>query len=135
MLILGCGGRDFIDLNFVNRVLDYIKPTEVVHGAAKGADLLVDAWAKSNGAKINAYPADWSQYGKRAGYLRNKQMLDMHPDIELVVAFPGGRGTEMMVQLAQERGVPTLVLSESVDGIHTLTRYPGAVITEVTGLW
>lgn len=50
------------------------------------------------------FPADWDKYGKRAGYLRNVQMLDEgKPD--LVVAFPGGKGTAMMVKLAKERGV------------------------------
>ena len=33
-------------------------------------------------------------------------MLVAHPDISLVIAFPGGKGTAGMVQMAQVKGIP-----------------------------
>jgi len=51
------------------------------------------------------FPADWGKYSKSAGYIRNKQMLaEGKPD--LVVAFPGGKGTANMVKLAKLANIP-----------------------------
>jgi hypothetical protein len=48
--------------------------------------------------------ADWNTHGRAAGPIRNQRMLDeVKP--ELVVAFPGGRGTADMVRRAREAGV------------------------------
>jgi predicted Rossmann-fold nucleotide-binding protein len=47
------------------------------------------------------YPADWTKHGKSAGFVRNKQMLEEgKPDV--VIAFPGGTGTAMMIKLVEE---------------------------------
>lgn len=75
----------------------------VIHGAASGADQLAGAWARANGIRELAEPADWKRHGKAAGFIRNKAMLDMGPDY--VIAFPGGRGTAMMVEIARRAGV------------------------------
>jgi len=72
-----------------------------------GVDQIAVEWAVVNWTGLKGYPADWIQYGKRAGYIRNQQMLtEGKPD--LVVAFPGGRGTKMMVSLAEKAGVPVI---------------------------
>lgn len=71
---------------------------------ARGADSLAVQWARGYKITVEAYPARWSVYGKKAGYIRNKEMLDEgKPD--LVVAFPGGKGTSMMIELARKAGV------------------------------
>jgi len=52
-------------------------------------------------------PAEWDKFGRRAGPLRNEQMLrEGKPDV--VVAFPGGRGTAHMVRIAKEAGIDVL---------------------------
>jgi len=107
MKILVCGGRDFNNQAIFNQAMEHYIPktTLVIHGAAKGADTLADNWAKENGLPIEAYPANWDKYGKRAGYIRNVQMLNEgKPD--MVIAFPGGKGTEMMINLAHAAKVP-----------------------------
>jgi hypothetical protein len=72
-----------------------------------GADSLAAAWAMSRGIPTLAFPADWKKDGKAAGFIRNATMLrDGRP--ELVVAFPGGKGTAHMVNLARAAGVPVL---------------------------
>lgn len=114
MKVLVCGGRDYKDWDQMYSVMDGIdgdnKITWLIHGEARGADRMAGAWAVSKGIHISSFPANWAKYGKRAGYVRNKQMLDeRHPD--LVVAFPGGRGTAMMVQLAREQGVPVIEIN------------------------
>lgn len=113
MRILVCGGRDFSDTNLVSQTLNPYGCIDltIIHGAAKGADSLARNWAKDNGYLDEAYPADWNKYGKRAGYIRNTQMLNEgKPD--LVVAFPGGKGTQMMINLAEAAGVPVVRIND-----------------------
>lgn len=78
--------------------------THVLHGGAHGADALAGQWAKSRAIQTVECAAGWDLLGKAAGYIRNKRMAELEPD--LVVAFPGGRGTANMVQIAKDRGLP-----------------------------
>lgn len=113
MRILVCGGRDFSDYNLVSQTLNPhgCIDLKIIHGAAKGADSLAQRWAKDNGYEDEAYPANWNKYGKRAGYIRNVQMLNEgRPD--LVIAFPGGKGTQMMINLAEAAGVPVVKVND-----------------------
>lgn len=73
-----------------------------------GADALAALWSAKIGLSSHArYNADWSLYGKAAGPIRNQRMIDKgKPD--LVVAFPGGRGTADLVQRAEVAGVPVI---------------------------
>lgn len=76
----------------------------LIQGGAGGADLLGRCWARMHGMKPITVPADWKRYGRAAGPIRNKRMLtDFKPD--LVVAFPGGRGTADMIRQAEAAGV------------------------------
>lgn len=111
--LIVCGGRDFDDENFVFEVLDKINPTVIVNGGARGADNLSTKWAQSRGKEFREYPAKWSIHGKIAGPLRNKEMFNAESDEKLneengevllgVLCFPGGRGTEHMMQISIEK--------------------------------
>ena len=108
MKVLVCGGRDYRDAAHVDRVLQQIDAdgtiTTIIHGAARGADQLGEAWGLKRGKVLEPYPADWSTYGLSAGPRRNQEMLTKgKPD--LVVAFPGGRGTADMVRRSKRAGV------------------------------
>lgn len=76
----------------------------LVHGGAHGADMLAAHIGKSMGLEIEAHPARWDVYGKAAGPVRNKEMVELGAD--LVLAFPVGesRGTRGCMRLARERG-------------------------------
>lgn len=108
MKVLVCGGRDYHDFDAAFHALDTLhgrRPvTTVIHGAAQGADNLAGRWAEARGIACQKFPADWETHGKAAGHIRNRKMLYEHPD--LVVAFPGGRGTANMVKQAEQQGVP-----------------------------
>lgn len=105
--ILVTGGRDYDDAETVARVLGELQPSEIAQGGANGADRLAALWAHDTGTWCVTFPADWAKHGRAAGPIRNRQMLDQFkPD--LVVAFPGGRGTEHMVRYADSCGVPVL---------------------------
>ena len=105
--MLVCGGRDFHDGAVMNRTLTtHLRPGDVVvHGGARGADALAgDVAGRILGYSVEVYPADWAKHGKAAGPIRNQQMLDT--GIDLVIALPGGRGTEDMIRRARNAGVP-----------------------------
>jgi hypothetical protein len=108
MRLLVCGGREFVYRPAVFAALDRAHAkrtvTVLVHGAARGADSLAGEWARARGIAEERHPANWERDGKRAGPIRNAEMLAT--GIDGVVAFPGGRGTAHMVQIAREAGVP-----------------------------
>ncbi len=108
LTVIICGGRDFHDRTAVYNVLDKLHATNpfefVITGGARGADSLADSWAVSCGIPRRAVLADWS-IGRHAGAVRNRAMLALAPD--LVIAFPGGRGTADMVAQAIHAGIKT----------------------------
>lgn len=114
MRVLVCGGRDYEDETRVGNVLDGIRyPSigEIIHGGAPGADTLANSYASINRLPVQIFRADWKRYGNRAGPIRNQRMLDEgKPD--LVVAFPGGRGTADMVRRAKAAGVRVIEVED-----------------------
>lgn len=117
MRVLVCGGRNYDDrsgfavgMERVWRRCGY--PSVIIHGDARGADRLAEEWAHKVGIQVEPYPADWERDGKAAGPLRNQRMLDSgKPD--LVVAFPGGRGTADMVRRAKLAGVEVVEVAQA----------------------
>lgn len=108
---LVCGGRDFTDYNRLERVMDRLSTdftiTAIIEGDARGADRLAGQWAQRRGIPDLKFPANWNRHGRAAGFIRNKQMLDEgKPD--LVIAFPGGRGTDNMIEQAKLADIPVI---------------------------
>lgn len=105
MRVLVCGGRHYEDAARVASELHKLGPSRIIEGGATGADYCAAHWAAKAGVPIDTFAADWREHGKAAGPVRNQRMLDEgKPDI--VVAFPGGRGTADMVRRAKAAGVP-----------------------------
>lgn len=106
--VIVCGGRDFADwpkgFEALDRIHGETEIDAVFHGNARGADQMAHAWAGAViGVSCFPTPAQWSKHGKSAGPIRNRQMLGQ--GIDLVIAFPGGRGTADMIRQAQAAGV------------------------------
>jgi hypothetical protein len=106
--VLVCGGRDYDDQDHIWNTLVAIdlesRIDVVIHGCATGADTAGVVWAQKTGRKHAPFQADWREHGKAAGPMRNQRMIDQgKPD--LVVAFPGGRGTADMVRRAEAAGI------------------------------
>lgn len=112
--VLVCGGRDFVDYDLMDRTLSAIwnpHVTVLIHGDTRGADKLAEEWMHRQfpvlDGEIERFPADWTAHGRAAGPIRNQRMLDEgNPD--LVVAFPGGKGTADMVRRARKAGVEVI---------------------------
>lgn len=106
--LLVCGGRDFSDRRTVYAELDRIHAERgvavLIAGGARGADNLAADWAGMRSIPKLIYNANWDRNGRAAGPLRNEHMLkDGKPD--LVIAFPGGKGTADMMRRAKAAGV------------------------------
>jgi hypothetical protein len=120
--VLVCGGRQYANYRFVWEVLrklnEHHDVEAIIHGAARGADEWARMWVHKLAntgdgphPRAVAYPANWKKHGKAAGAIRNQQMLD-EGEPDLVVAFPGGRGTDDMVRRANKAAVQVLDLRE-----------------------
>ena len=106
MRILVCGGRDYDNANYVHAELARRKPTCVITGGCPtGADAHAHEWARRMKVASLTFQADWVTNGKKAGPMRNQQMIDI-AKADLVLAFPGGRGTADLVKRARKAGLP-----------------------------
>jgi hypothetical protein len=112
MRLLVTGGRDFSNRELLFEALDRLHAvrgfTVLIHGDANGADRLAGEWGAARGVTVEAHPADWKKHGRAAGPIRNQKMLEEKPD--LVVAFPGGRGTADMVRKAKQAGLEVVMV-------------------------
>jgi hypothetical protein len=91
-------------------------PAIVVQGGAPGADLIARQYCEQRGVRCVEVPALWHAHGRSAGPRRNEDMLSIAVTLAEnlysdkmsvgVIAFPGGKGTENMVALAEKAGVP-----------------------------
>lgn len=112
MRVLVCGGRRFNDPLTLGSWLGGIHKnngpiTLLIEGGAPGADFMARKFAEWIGIPTQTFEAEWSRYGRRAGPLRNKRMIEEgKPD--LVVAFEGGKGTADMVRQAEAAGIRVL---------------------------
>jgi hypothetical protein len=107
--VLVCGDRNWTNLEAIRRELSRHRPSVVIHGTARGADTLAGIAALELGISVERYPANWTKYGRAAGPIRNRQMLEIgRPD--LVLAFheniADSRGTADMIRIAEKKGVP-----------------------------
>lgn len=115
MRVLVCGGRDYTNSSKVWSEMDRVRRTAahgalvVIQGGARGADEIVRDWCRHHEVPYDNYPADWKTHGKAAGPIRNQRMIDEgKPD--LVVAFPGGRGTADMVKRATAARIQVILI-------------------------
>lgn len=110
--VIIAGGRDFDDFRFLCKKcmfkLQDKTDVVIVSGAANGADKLGEKFAKFMGYEIKQFPANWDEFGKSAGYRRNKEMAEY---ADALIAFWDGKskGTKHMIDLARERNLKVIV--------------------------
>jgi hypothetical protein len=111
-----CGSRNFNDyvllknrtdkfLSGITELSDLSEdPPEVVilSGCAAGADTLGELYAEERKLTIEKHPALWDFYGKKAGYVRNEEMVKL---ADAVIAFWDGKskGTLHTINLATKQ--------------------------------
>lgn len=104
---------------YLNTTLESIRPDVVIQGGAKGADMWAARWAarqsRCTGIPLSlTMPAQWKARGRVAGPLRNREMAEFLIGFGRCgykisgVMFPGGRGTEDMHSVLEERNIPVI---------------------------
>jgi hypothetical protein len=116
MLVLCCGSRAWSQRPLVQQTLMRLQAVtgqrfKVLHGGASGADRVSGISADALGLGAEVMRPDWNKYGKRAGFIRNSEMLAGRPDF--VVAFWDGssRGTlDTISKAVNEYRIPTIIV-------------------------
>lgn len=107
------GSRGFKRLDKVEAWMDHMEAgnTLIVHGGAVGVDQKAEAVAKSKGIATEVWKPDWEKYGKAAGPMRNRDMVQT---CDCLIAFWDGksRGTKSTIDAAKEFGIVTKVVRD-----------------------
>jgi hypothetical protein len=105
------GSRNWPDHEMVR---DYINSLDdddiVVSGGARGVDQWAQIYAEKRGLATLIFPADWKTHGRKAGLLRNRDIVNAC-DRLVAFWFEESRGTRHSIELARGAGKPTLVLN------------------------
>jgi hypothetical protein len=112
------GSREWTDEAAIKVVVEALpQNTIVIHGGARGADEIVDRFARARGLpEPEVYPADWERYGMEAGSIRNQEMLDRgKPDNAFAFPLASSRGTWDMVKRLRAANVPVKVCGASTE--------------------
>ena len=112
LLITGSRGINPLAVELVLDGLHAKYPiTRLTHGNARGVDTAAAQWARHRSScnepaiERVACPADWDRHGKRAGLIRNEEMLATCPALDCAyLAIWDGKstGTAHMVNLMRE---------------------------------
>jgi len=97
--IIVTGGRTYNNWNKVCDVLSLLNPELIIQGGATDADQLAREYADMHHIKRETIHANWTEYGKAAGPMRNKEMILTYPDA-IIVAFKGDKGTQNCITTA-----------------------------------
>lgn len=107
------GSRTFSDYKLLCRYLNTIhikEPiTHIISGGAKGADKMGEWWAKENGVETILFLPEWEKYGKKAGFLRNRDIIN---EADKIICFWDGvsNGTKNSIELAKRQRKKCLVV-------------------------
>lgn len=92
------------------RLLPYLTDeiTEVVSGEARGVDTFGKEWGRSNGIRVEPFPANWDKYrGAKpnpAGFIRNEEMAK-YADCLIAIWNGESGGTADMIDRAKRHGL------------------------------
>lgn len=83
--------------------------TAIVSGGARGADLLGARLAKEYGLTLTEFIPDWEKHGKRAGFLRNEDIIAAAE--EVLCLWDGvSRGTANSLSIAKRLKKTTVIV-------------------------
>ncbi len=140
MRVVVAGGREFLDAELMNEVMDQLTKewgiTEIAHGGQKaympltkrwrGCDYHAGEWAAAREMPCTPFPVsdeEWRRLHKAAGPVRNRRMInEFAPD--RVIAFPGNKGTKDCVTWALSCGIEVFAVDRDAAGhleIHALS--------------
>jgi len=111
--VLVTGSRTWDDVVTIRRALfeagrEFGRDTVLVSGACpRGADRICEEIWAGWGGQVELHPAEWERYGRRAGRLRNAEMVRLGADVCLAFIRDGSRGASHTAALAEGAGIST----------------------------
>ena len=117
MRVIVAGSRTWSDYALLAKELDRLtnkldrKKLVILSGGADGADKLGEKWCFERMVSYQRFPADWHKYGKRAGHIRNSEMLE-EGKADALIAFWNGSspGTADIIRKARKKGIKVRVI-------------------------
>jgi hypothetical protein len=110
------GSRDWRDRYIIDLLIcglfqwarEHREPVTIMEGDAPGADSITGICASRMNMKVARYPADWEKNGKRAGPIRNTEMIESQPKVVFAFAHDlnESKGTRDTVRKAMKKGIP-----------------------------
>ena len=102
------GSRSFFDYTMLEKILNKEKIDILVSGGARGADSLGEQYAKNNNIPTLIFKPDWKKFGRAAGFIRNKDIID---NSDKVIAFWDGKskGTLNSINLAKKQNKKVII--------------------------
>lgn len=104
------GSRKFRELSLVKDYIDSLPlDTIIVSGGALGVDQMAEASALARGMTTQIYLADWKNFGRKAGAIRNAEIV---AEADEVVAFWDGesKGTAITIEFTRKAGKPLKII-------------------------
>lgn len=134
MKVLVCGGRNWVRYELIDDAVLRLKRAcgedlTIIQGEARGTDSMARAFCRKYNVNVVGFPANWDEYGRAAGPIRNKEMLAEGPDF--VFAFLAdplkNKGTRNMIKQALDAGIPCFVFTpdnytKEIDSVMALVR-------------
>ena len=119
--VIICGSRDYTDYEKLRKACDFYLSKKmqagenvvIISGGARGADSLGERYARERGLECKIFPADWNEYGKKAGMIRNRKMAEIaNACIAFPYAYSENRGTNNMIILAKQMNLLVRVVED-----------------------
>ena|SRR5271155_5235728 len=116
MKLIIAGSRSITDVCHVEEAMlkAYSLPwlntpiTEIVSGTARGVDRLGERYAQARSIPVKRIPAQWDEYGRRAGHMRNALMAE-YADAAVLVWDGVSSGTANMATQMKRLGKPCYI--------------------------
>lgn len=108
-----CGTRDLpVTMNDINSFITecglWDDITLVVSGVSGNVDMAGIEWATFMNLSTVLLHAEWDEFGKAAGPIRNEQMLK-YANVTIAFWDEKSRGTKHMIDISRKKGIPTFV--------------------------
>ena len=102
--VMVSGSRNWGDSGLIYKELDKLLNTftdklVLIHGGATGADTIAQNWASNNNVQVEIFLPKWEEYGKKAGALRNIEMVKSGIDTGLAFMIDNSPGTSHAISV------------------------------------